>query len=700
MLSINTNLSSLIVQGNLHQSTNKLNQAIERMTTGYKINHASDNAANYSIATNMDTKIGAYMVAEENASMGLDMLMTAEGSLNLISDKLSRLRSLAVTAQNGTYGDSSISALESEAEALISEIKREYATTEYNGVKLFNQQSGGSGAAAPEETPATFSLARTTSFDGLERVSEADSIEANKSYRIDDSTDLVALQNFVNGGGDTTNVTFELTDDIDMDGVEFRGIGDTSSHAFKGIFNGNGHVIEKLTIDVDENYVGLFGYTEYATINEVGIEADFISVSDSRQQQYMGLLVGYAYKSDIISCYTSGDITGGSNSCPGYIGGIVGYAYGSDILNSYSNVEVKGPFRHVGGIAGAMSYYANVKNCYYEGTLEAFSYLGGIVGSVDYSCLITNSFASAELIAESGIGGLVGVSNDRSKLTISDSYANCDIEVQYGSSATAGGIIGNIYSGTKTSYNISNTMFLGTINNCTSKEASGGFAGYLSSDGIVNGTTNYYNEDFYYKNGQISIGVPITGGGSFAGVEAKSSEELVELCIPEKIGFTEENGWVIVDGMPRLVWEVANNPSEDEDLSGSVRPAGYVGLHIGIGGGNSSTISFNVDFELSGIDDILTNGLADVNCLTTIDNMLKTVSNKATEYGAIQNRLMSVLEEISVQYDNLVSSRSTIKDADMAEISSQYIQQQILQQASATLLATANQTPALALQLL
>ena len=66
MLSINTNLSSLIAQRSMKQSTNSLNQAIERMTTGAKINHAKDNAANYNIATNMDTKIGAYMVAEDN----------------------------------------------------------------------------------------------------------------------------------------------------------------------------------------------------------------------------------------------------------------------------------------------------------------------------------------------------------------------------------------------------------------------------------------------------------------------------------------------------------------------------------------------------------------------------------------------------------------------------------------------------------
>ena len=72
MLSINTNISSLIAQNSMNTSTNKLNQAIERMTTGAKINHAKDNAANYSINTNMTTKIGAYRVAEENTAMGMD----------------------------------------------------------------------------------------------------------------------------------------------------------------------------------------------------------------------------------------------------------------------------------------------------------------------------------------------------------------------------------------------------------------------------------------------------------------------------------------------------------------------------------------------------------------------------------------------------------------------------------------------------
>ena len=137
MLSINTNLSSLIAQQSMTGATDKLNEAIERMTTGFKINHASDNAANYSISTNMTTKINSYMVAEDNVAMGLDMLSTANGNLDQIGDKLTRLRSLATQASNCTYGATSLTAINAEANSLVDEINRLYTTAEYNGKKLF-----------------------------------------------------------------------------------------------------------------------------------------------------------------------------------------------------------------------------------------------------------------------------------------------------------------------------------------------------------------------------------------------------------------------------------------------------------------------------------------------------------------------------------------------------------------------------------
>ena len=76
------------------------------------------------------------------------------------------------------------------------------------------------------------------------------------------------------------------------------------------------------------------------------------------------------------------------------------------------------------------------------------------------------------------------------------------------------------------------------------------------------------------------------------------------------------------------------------------------------------------------------------------------LSEKQTELGAVQNRLESALDSIGVNIQNLTSSRSTLRDADIAKESARFVQEQILQQASATLLATANQSPAIALQLI
>ncbi len=119
----------------------------------------------------------------------------------------------------------------------------------------------------------------------------------------------------------------------------------------------------------------------------------------------------------------------------------------------------------------------------------------------------------------------------------------------------------------------------------------------------------------------------------------------------------------------------------------------------GIGGNPDCSISIdlNLNFNLS-VDVSTSDGARQA--LQDIDALLKDLNTKQTEIGSASNRFLSILEEISIQYENLVSSRSTLQDADIAEVSSDYIKWQILQQASATLLSTANQAPAVALGLL
>ena len=137
MISIRTNLASLMIQRNLSAATKGLNTAIEQMTTGYKLNRAKDNAANYSIMKNMETKLRAWDVASDNISIGYNMLETADSNASLIGNHLTRIRDLCEQAANGTYGEESIKAIKAEITARADEINRIKDCAEFNDIKLF-----------------------------------------------------------------------------------------------------------------------------------------------------------------------------------------------------------------------------------------------------------------------------------------------------------------------------------------------------------------------------------------------------------------------------------------------------------------------------------------------------------------------------------------------------------------------------------
>ena len=275
MLSINTNLSSLIAQNSLTTSTNKLNQAIERMTTGFRINGAKDNAANYSISTNMSTKIGAYEVAESNTMMGLDMLSTANESLTLIEDKLMRLRALATQANNGTYGAQSLEAINEEANAIVDEIGRIYSTSEYNGVNVL-------GKAESSKFIKDIVRRDTSEMTKMKDVDENIALTSG-TYSISTDEDLAKLARMTNNGKIGANTEFVLANNIDLkawceknsDTGGWVPIGN-NTNAFRATFDGNGYVISNIKITRKDYYSGLFGmvsnYDGNGAIKNLGVE--------------------------------------------------------------------------------------------------------------------------------------------------------------------------------------------------------------------------------------------------------------------------------------------------------------------------------------------------------------------------------------------------------------------------------------------
>ena len=137
-LTINTNLSSLTCQKYLKSATKGMNSAMEKLSTGFKINSAKDDAAGYAVYTGMEAKVSGYDIIETNAQMGLDMLTTQEGVLDIINDYLQRIRDLTMQAANGTYGSASLNAIALEVTQRMDEINRLCDITDFNDTHLLD----------------------------------------------------------------------------------------------------------------------------------------------------------------------------------------------------------------------------------------------------------------------------------------------------------------------------------------------------------------------------------------------------------------------------------------------------------------------------------------------------------------------------------------------------------------------------------
>ncbi|HBC7431488.1 TPA: FliC/FljB family flagellin [Providencia rettgeri] len=138
---INTNILSLTTQNNLNRSQGVLGTAIERLSSGSRINSAKDDAAGQAIANRFTANVKGLTQAARNANDGISIAQTAEGAVNEINDNLQRVRELTAQAQNGTNSKSDIESINKEVKARMEEIDRISEQTQFNGVKVLSQDS-------------------------------------------------------------------------------------------------------------------------------------------------------------------------------------------------------------------------------------------------------------------------------------------------------------------------------------------------------------------------------------------------------------------------------------------------------------------------------------------------------------------------------------------------------------------------------
>jgi len=145
-LAIMTNMGSVTAQKNLSDNSVNLQKSISRLSSGLRINSASDDAAGMAVATGLRAQLKGYQQAQRNANDAVAIINTAEGGLNSISDTLIRMRELAVQAASDGLTDTERGYVQTEFSDLQADIDRIAGATEYNGTKLLNGTAGASGS--------------------------------------------------------------------------------------------------------------------------------------------------------------------------------------------------------------------------------------------------------------------------------------------------------------------------------------------------------------------------------------------------------------------------------------------------------------------------------------------------------------------------------------------------------------------------
>ncbi|MEF1245728.1 lateral flagellin LafA [Vibrio owensii] len=146
-LSMHTNFASLVTQNTLNNTSNLLNTSMERLSTGYRINSAADDAAGLQIATRLESQTRGMSVAMRNSQDGISMMQTAEGAMDEMTNIVYRMNDLATQASNGSVSANDRTALDAEYQQLGEELANIMDSTSFGGNKLL-QDAGTFGAAA------------------------------------------------------------------------------------------------------------------------------------------------------------------------------------------------------------------------------------------------------------------------------------------------------------------------------------------------------------------------------------------------------------------------------------------------------------------------------------------------------------------------------------------------------------------------
>ncbi|MFH4571891.1 flagellin [Vibrio diabolicus] len=218
-ITVNTNVAALVAQRHLTSATDMLNQSMERLSSGKRINSAKDDAAGLQISNRLQSQMRGLDVAVRNANDGISIMQTAEGAMNEVTNIMQRMRDLSLQSANGSNSKAERTALQEEVTALNDELNRIAETTSFGGRKLLNGSFGKSafqiGAASGEAVQVELKSMRSDGIDmgGFSYIANG---RANSDWQVKDGSNDLSMS-FTNRFGETETIQINAKagDDIE-----------------------------------------------------------------------------------------------------------------------------------------------------------------------------------------------------------------------------------------------------------------------------------------------------------------------------------------------------------------------------------------------------------------------------------------------------------------------------------------------------
>lgn len=685
-ITINTNISSLNAQSNLNKAQGALEKSLERLSSGSRINSARDDAAGLAISQRLTAQVNGNNVAIRNSNDAISLTATAEGALQETTNILLRLRDLSVQAASDTNTASDRTALQEEAAQLFSEIDRIASSTQFNTRNLIDGSFGTAsiqvGANSGQTIEVTLGSATTKDMN-LNGFSELGDLNGGRVTNTQ-GNDLNGSSFVLNG----VTVTFDNTQDDFAIGGNNDGVVQSAADIAAGINRFTGQTgVRADAYNVVTGGAGASGLIDASTFS-IAVGTDGADVSNAAAGS------GFLGAQQLSRSATSlEDLAGLIND---EIAGV------NASINSDGQLVLANDDGRDITITGGSA--AGLEDTTYRGYVSMESSDGtDIEISYDTSLDTANQAAQQATIQDMGFNlstgpsSAVGTAVDSNTINDTDLITINGVRIGASTDGTASAkaaAINSVSDQTGVTASASTELVISTVD-------------FTGNAPAANGVTINGTEVDLSAATDISDVVTAINSTNIQGVIAEADSVTGNLILRSSSGFD-----IDVEGADAAAFFGTDVDVGNVDSRGTITLTNTEGGDVLIGSDAATQSARQAALDkiglvgIGGSEEAISSGLnlttrqgANI-AIDRIDEALEFIASQRSEIGAVQNRLTSAVNNLSIAVVNQTAARSQILDTDFASETANLTKSQILQQASSSILAQANQTPQVALSLL